>query len=89
MTETYVITSRVNDDGSTVFVATVSNRKSSGPFFVDRTYEERRGARVEDFIRDLLNDGYQLCSAEECNSHHDAVERLLGDMERYADEVTA
>ena len=89
MKETYLITSRNNDDGTTTFVALVSNRRASGPFFIDRSYEERQAARVEDFLRDLLNDGYSLCSAEECSSHPDVVARMGADMVRYLEGATA
>ncbi len=89
MNETYLITSRTNDDGTTTFVALVSNRRASGPFFTDRSYDERRAARVEDFLRDLLNDGYTLCSAEECSSHPDVVARMGADMVRHLEEATA
>jgi len=89
MLETYLITSRNNDDGTTTFVALVSNRRASGPFFLDRSYEERRAARVEDFLRDLSNDGYTLCSAEECSTRPDTATRMRNDMIRHLHDATA
>lgn len=89
MLDTYLVTSRNNDDGTTTFVALVSDRRASGPFFIDRSYDERRAAQVEDFLRDLVNDGYKLCSAEECNSRPDGVARMVQDMARHLQEATA
>lgn len=87
--ETYLVMSRSNDDGTTTFVALVSNGRASGPVFVDLSYEERRAARVEDFLRDLANGGIYLCSAEECSSRPDVVARMRADMVRHLAEVTA